>query len=158
MKSVVFSTMPELGKGCAHLNRVVLINEVAALHATELGGPQIVATTGPLSLALAGPCMCAAVTLPLRCCAYTLPKTVTTWDAGWPNPPSMREMLRVPIGFNIAFAAEPVAWSRAKALGASNDQGIPPAADVAFIGVDVHTSFTAAIGPGDRLLSQLLFR
>ncbi len=149
MNSVAFSAMPELGSSCAHSNRFVFGSAVTALHGTELGGPQIVATTGPLALALAGPCMCAAVTLPLRCRAYTLPKTVRAWDAGWSTLPSMREMLRVPIGFNVAFAAEPVAWSRAKEFGVPTDHGMPPAADVAFIGVDVHTSFTAAIGLGD---------
>ena len=116
MNSVEFSTTPELGSGCVHSKRLVAGSAVTPLHAVALGGPQIVATTGATPVAVAGPCMCAAVTLPLRSRANTEPKRVSKCDEGLPTVPVT---LRVPNGFNCAFAAEPVARSRANTCGVS---------------------------------------
>ena len=110
--SVEFSTRPALGSACVHSNTLVPGIAVTAPHGTTalLFAAQMATMTGPSLPATAGPWMCAAVTLPLSHLANTTPNTVMTGDVC--RSPSTRVSVKLPVGFVVAFTAEPVAWFR----------------------------------------------
>ena len=108
--SVEFSTRPALGSACTHSNKFVPGIAVTALHGTLLFAAHMGRITGPSLPTTAGPWMCAAVTLPLSHPANTTPNTVMTGDVC--RSPSTRVSVKLPVGFVVAFTAEPVAWFR----------------------------------------------
>ena len=108
--SVEFSTRPALGSACTHSNKFVPGIAVTALHGTLLFAAHMGRITGPSLPTTAGPWMCAAVTLPLSHPANTTPNTVMTGDVC--GSPSTRLSVKLPVGFVVAFTAEPVAWFR----------------------------------------------